>query len=266
MGYKAVFIDMDGTLLNSRNEISEQTVKSLQRLEDNGLKVHLATGRHYGIVEPYHKAIGLKTPVICLNGSYIYDPLTKKEIFAKTFTAEAAGLYKRISDNVRMCSNVLFHTREGLYCEKVDEHVEHWIQTSGVQPYFQGALDDLEQLDILKYGIMAEKRSLTKPWRTRSAGLDVIEWKDGFEVVPKGVSKWKGIRTLLSQYAISPSEVITIGDGPNDVEMIRESGLGIAMKNAVEEVLAVSDMTTTYDHNQEGVMDSLSQVLQEQTV
>jgi HAD superfamily hydrolase (TIGR01484 family) len=69
MNVRAIFIDMDGTLLKSSNYISRRNREAIYRLINQGVKVFLATGRHYEVTVPYHKEIGLRTPMICLNGA-----------------------------------------------------------------------------------------------------------------------------------------------------------------------------------------------------
>ncbi|MFD4820830.1 HAD family hydrolase [Peribacillus butanolivorans] len=78
---------------------------------------------------------------------------------------------------------------------------------------------------------------------------EVINWNDGFEMVAPNVSKWSAIKNLLHEFRISPSEVVAIGDGPNDIEMLRHVGTGVAMGNASEEVKAVADFVTGHHEN-----------------
>lgn len=70
MNVRAIFIDMDGTLLKALNYISRRNMEAIFKLINRGVKVFLATGRHYEVTAPYHKEIGLQTPVICLGCSY----------------------------------------------------------------------------------------------------------------------------------------------------------------------------------------------------
>ncbi|OIJ21684.1 hypothetical protein BKP45_02900 [Anaerobacillus alkalidiazotrophicus] len=73
MDIRAVFIDMDGTLLTKKNEISKRNTEAIYMLINQGVKVFLATGRPFDITVPYHKQRRLQTTMICLNGAAIYD-------------------------------------------------------------------------------------------------------------------------------------------------------------------------------------------------
>ena len=76
MNERAIFIDMDGTLLKALNYISRRNMEAIFKLINRGVKVFLATGRYYEVTAPYHKEIGLQTPIICLNGAAIHDAET----------------------------------------------------------------------------------------------------------------------------------------------------------------------------------------------
>ena len=79
--------------------------------------------------------------------------------------------------------------------------------------------------------------------------VEVIDWNDGFEMVAPNVSKWSAIKNLLTEFRISPNEVVAIGDGPNDIEMLRHVGIGVAMGNASETVKAAADFVTGHHEN-----------------
>jgi hydroxymethylpyrimidine pyrophosphatase-like HAD family hydrolase len=88
----------------------------------------------------------------------------------------------------------------------------------------------------------------------------VIDWNDGFELVAPDVSKWSAIKGLLDQFQISPSEVAAIGDGPNDIDMLRYVGMGVAMENASEKVKAASNFVTGH-HENDGVAEFIERFL-----
>lgn len=72
MKYKLVAIDLDGTLLNSHGDIWPEVVKQIKTLSNN-INFILTTGRHHSTVVFYHQQLALKTPIICCNGSYLYE-------------------------------------------------------------------------------------------------------------------------------------------------------------------------------------------------
>lgn len=73
MTYQAIAFDLDGTLLNPRATILESSKQAIKKAREKGIKVFFVTGRHNTAVRPYYAEIGLDTPVVCCNGTYLYD-------------------------------------------------------------------------------------------------------------------------------------------------------------------------------------------------
>lgn len=73
MSYQAIAFDLDGTLLSSQGTILESSKKAIKQAQEKGLKVYIVTGRHHTAVRPYYAELGLDTPVVCCNGTYLYD-------------------------------------------------------------------------------------------------------------------------------------------------------------------------------------------------
>ncbi|WP_373895732.1 HAD family hydrolase [Virgibacillus natechei] len=245
MNTRAVFIDMDGTLLTSSNEISQRNVEAINMLINQGIKVFLATGRQYEITVPYYKALGLQTPMICLNGASIHDGRTGESIQFTPIMLDEERFHQITGEN---SCNVLIHTTTGLFCKRMNTEIAEWTREGGVPPSFIGDLRNVEYQDVLKYSIRTGRPSkqLSKSFKEEAA---VIDWSDGFELMARGVSKWAAIKTLLRAYGINPSEVVTFGDGPNDIQMLLHSGTGVAMANADPIVKNAADFVTRHHEN-----------------
>ncbi|MFU2136458.1 HAD-IIB family hydrolase [Gallibacterium anatis] len=82
MNYQAVAFDLDGTLLNSQGQILAENKQAIAKLQQQGVKVLLVTGRHHTAVIPYYVELGLTTPIICCNGAYVYDVQNDKVLAA----------------------------------------------------------------------------------------------------------------------------------------------------------------------------------------
>ena len=247
MSVRAIFIDMDGTLLSTTNEISERNQEAINQLMNQGIKVFLATGRQYEITAPYHRSLGLNTPLICLNGAAIYDGRTGKALYTKPVNINEEQLFQITNE---LDYNVFVHTVNGLYCKQLCVEVQSWIKEGGILPSYVGELTHANYPTVLKYSIRSKTpcphvSSLFKPEAT------VIDWNDGFELVAPEVSKWSAIQTLLKAYRISPLDVVTIGDGPNDVQMLKGAGMGVAMENGTPEIKGVADFVTGH-HEEDG--------------
>ncbi|WP_404322032.1 HAD family hydrolase [Cytobacillus firmus] len=256
MNMRAVFIDMDGTLLKASNNISRRNMEAIYRLIDQGVMVFLATGRHYEVTAPYHKEIGLHTPMICLNGAAIHEAETGRATQIKTVRLNEERFHHLTAESP---CNVMIHTAAGLYCKETNEEIDYWTQVGQIPPQYIGDLRLATYQDVLKYSVRTGSPSpeLSALFKTEAG---VIDWNDGFELVAPDVSKWAAIKSLLNELEISPNEVTAIGDGPNDIEMLRHAGTGVAMGNAGDKVKAAADFVTGH-HENDGLAEYIERYL-----
>ncbi|MRG87769.1 HAD family hydrolase [Salinibacillus xinjiangensis] len=245
MNIRAIFIDMDGTLLDTSNHISTRNKVAIFRLINQGVKVFLATGRHYEVTAPYHKELGLRTPMICLNGAAIHDAVTGRIIQMNNVQLNEERFHHLTADH---SCNVIVHTASGIYCKETNAEIDYWTNVGQIPPKYIGDLRQANYQDVLKYSVRtgAPSPALSSLFQKEAK---VIDWNDGFELVAPHISKWSAIKTLLYPFRIRPSEVAAIGDGPNDIEMLRHVGMGVAMGNASDEVKAVADFVTGHHEN-----------------
>lgn len=256
MNVRAMFIDMDGTLLTSSNTISRRNMEAIHALINQGVKIFLATGRQYEITAPYHAALGLQTPMICLNGASIHNGLTGEIIQTKPVIIDKERFHQLTGDH---SCNVLVHTAAGLYCKRSNPEIEEWTREGQIPPAYIGDLRKTVYPEVLKYSIRTGTSS-TEFSKLFQKEAEVIDWDDGFELVAPGVSKWSAIKTLLNAYGISRNETVTIGDGPNDIQMLQHAGTGVAMANAALNVKQAADFVTSH-HERDGLAEFIERHL-----
>lgn len=256
MKISAMFIDMDGTLLTTSNNISRRNNEAIQKLIDSGVKVFLATGRQFEITVPYHDILGLETPMVCLNGASVHDGETGTAIETKPVLLDEKRFHEVTGDDP---CNVLIHTATGLYCKRTNAEIDEWTREGRVPPCYVGDLRLADYQKVLKYSVRTGSPSASFAELFKKEA-DVIDWNDGFEIVARGVSKWAAIKSIIRKYGISPKETVTIGDGPNDIEMLRHAGVGVAMANAAPTVKAAADFVTGH-HEADGLAEFIERYL-----
>jgi Cof subfamily protein (haloacid dehalogenase superfamily) len=271
MGYQLICIDMDGTLLNSRKQISEITKASLVKANQRGIRVVITTGRIYADAAFYAESIGLTAPIIASNGAYIRDKRSRQVIYQSLLQADLSQRILNICKRYHISPN--FHTLRREYYGSIYLAVR-WTawrlrnrnSGSAVQrkyvPSFRRWRNVLarERGRIVKCIIIHFNRGKLRKLRVELSGLAGLEvassgWNN-IEINSQGTSKGKAIEILARYYDIPREDIIAIGDGENDLSMIEYAGLGVAMGNAPKSVKQKADYITATNDN-----DGVAQVI-----
>ena len=251
MKYKAIVLDLDGTLTNSKKEITPHTREVLMKAQEMGVKVILASGRPtYGIA-PLADQLELDRfggYILAINGGRITDWATKEVVFDQILDEKLVPeLYKAAMDNH---FQILTYQGDAIVATDInDEYVLHeaFINKMPLVHY----PDFLNQLyfPINKCLIVGEPTRLAvldKQLAKQMEGrMSIYRSCDFFlECVPLGIDKAASLKRLFSQLGISLDEVIACGDGNNDLSMIQAAGMGVAMANSSPDVLAAANFIT----------------------
>ena len=272
MGYRLICIDMDGTLLNSRKQISEKTKGSLLKAYQQGVHVVLTTGRTYVDAAYYAGLVGLRSPVIAVNGAYIQDQKSQQLIYQSTLNEKLALRVLAICKEFRMKPN--FHTPDKEYYGSMSLAMR-WayrfrnrtkvnqspVKRKYVMSYRQWQkVIRKEQNTIAKCIIIDFNKKKLQRIRNELSHIAELEISssgtNNIEINRQGTSKGKAVEILAQHYHIQREEIIAIGDGENDLPMIEYAGLGVAMGNALDVVKEKADyITATND------LDGVAQVI-----
>ena len=263
MKYKLVCIDMDGTLLNSKGEVTKENKEALQRAQEKGVHIALTTGRIYQSAKGFNKQIGLNGPIISANGTYIGLPNQAQPFYYKGFTYDEVITFYQCAKKYPV--EIHFSTIKGILCDVRVKSTEDYHNTlNNMLPEkerfeiaYVGDFDNAFKVyegQILKAFCMAEAKEVLKQLKEELLKLDLYEvsssWDNNIEIMPKGIDKGYGVCKLAELLNISREEVVCIGDNENDLSMIQYAGLGIAMGNSTPEVLAqADDITLTNDES-----------------
>jgi len=267
---KLVAIDMDGTLLNSKKELLEETkqyFKDFHKKETETLLV-LCTGRPETGIRPYLKDLGYLEEnhyIISQNGANIYESRTGKRVMDAFL--DSAAIQKWIELGKKHGISVMGAGVDYYYC--FDQEPTEWMEFD--VKLVSGKLkriptEESLNTDFYKILLMGDEEQLNEfetfiPQEWRDEFYVVRSQKYLVEVLTKGVNKAFGLEKLAKELNIQPSEIAAIGDAANDIEMLEYAGLAIAMGNASEEVKAISDIVTDTNENN-GVIKAIDQLIQ----
>lgn len=268
MKYKLLVLDVDGTLLNDAKEISKRTLASLLKVQQMGIRVALASGRPtYGLM-PLAKTLELGNYggfIISYNGGQIINAQNGEILFERRINPE---MLPYLEKKARKNNFAIFtYHDDTILTDSFDnEHVHAEANLNNLkiiqEEEFSTAIDFAPCKCILVSNDEEALKDLEEHWKKRLDGtLDVFCSEPYFlEVVPCGIDKANTLGVLLSYLNIAREEVIAIGDGVCDVNMLQVAGLGIAMGHAQDSVKVCADYVTA-SNEEDGVAQSVEKLI-----
>lgn len=266
MSIKAVFSDIDGTLLDSNHHISIETKRTIQRIVNAGIPFILVSARMPKGIIPLQKELDIESPMICYSGALVLDAAdnngNRPVLYSKGLQNQEAGhMYDLIRCHYPGISFNLYHDD----CWIVNDPTNKWVKQeqaiTGVNPIQEKINSYIEKghtiHKILCMGDEKEIGHLEEHVKHNFQSIAIYKSKKTYlEIMDRSVSKSTAIQTLLKKQGILKQEIMALGDNFNDSDMLTFAGLGIAMGNAPIEVKKKAD-ETTLTNDQEGVRHSL---------
>lgn len=256
---QALFTDLDGSLLNNNNSIGEKDLKTLYLLQEKGIKVFLATGRHFSMARHYAKQLNNKFPAITCNGAIIYDfkeetPLKfstipeedvetlikfarKNDISFYTYTDKTMYLAQKQNDG----KQIKFFINKTMDI-KPDEYVfteENFVfPTENTVKFMlsdckKEMYDKFLETDIVKSGNI----------EIACSGYNYID------INIKGNSKGASIEYLSDKYNFSLENTLVMGDNFNDISMLSLGGYPVVPKSACDEIKEYASFVTSSNND-----------------
>ena len=256
---KLIVMDLDGTALNSRNEMSDNLQNILKfLLGNNKCRVILASGRSISSMKPIAENLGLNAPLITLNGGVIINPVSNKIHLEKNLPE---GIY---NDSIEILQKLkmdfVIYSSSRVYAEK-PSHI-----TDILKRYTDNTVEWLDNYQTVNMPIkilfIPESKKAVNLVRTHTRHLNIDIIDSGFsfvEIVPKGVNKGAALRKVSDMMNIERNEIIAFGDNENDIEMLQFAGTGVAMGNAPDHVKKEADLVTETNDN-DGIFNILNRI------
>lgn len=285
--YKFIAIDIDGTLLNSKGLLTKKTKETIRRVINNGVKVVLTSGRVTNSVKQIAEQLDVDRYMICDNGASIYDIkeekiisakyidkqtiiqildacienniyymiFTTKEIIVKDLKHMALAFYKQrhnCNDEASGVNQIKYAGRE--YIEKINDPFIRVVICDQDRPVYNSIVNKLKAYSGIE--LMAAPHVSNKI--IKEGDQEILLSYSYAELLPEGTNKWVAIKNLIETLNIKVHEVMAIGDNFNDIEMIRNAGLGVAMNNGSPVAKEVARVVAP-SNDQDGVAIVLEQ-------
>lgn len=259
-GIKLVACDLDGTLLNGDKRISPPTLEAIAGLKQKGVRFVIASARPPRSVRHLYEQMRLDTLQVNYNGSLIWDELGKKAVHHCPMAGDLA--LKIITFARSMDTRVL------VTCEILDRwHTDRLDNTyttatgelfrpDEIAPVEQFCCGEVTKLLLLGPGSVMQAIRPRVLERFGDRINMVCTEAELLQIMEKSVSKAAALRRLVEAYGLELEHVLAIGDGENDIEMLRECGTGVAVANAAPALKHVANWVAP-SANSLGVLDAL---------
>jgi Cof subfamily protein (haloacid dehalogenase superfamily) len=270
--YKLVCIDLDGTLLTSKHDLSDKTVSYLKELVQRGIHIAIATGRASFDAKFHANFIGDKIHYIASNGASFGRNDQEELIYELDLSDDAITLIKKVSKNFKLkpvyytkdemlilgIRNLMLHMAFVLFGAKhLKKHLKYFNSLKSITNYCDS--NDLDVQKAIIFSRDTEDLLDIKDMLGETLFDIAVTNKTCIEITPKGVNKAKGVKALCETLGIDKEQVIAFGDSQNDMKMLEFVGLGVAMGNACEEAKKVADEITD-SNDEDGIYNKLFQI------
>ena len=267
---KIVFIDIDGTLLNSKREVSKKTIEIIKKCKEKGIYIVITSGRSKLETLYYKKLIDASNYIISSNGAEVYDcnkdrviynrPIEKNIVMKLYDYAEKNNdVIKLIYDKNIAVNKIIYNDDINIKKDKseIKEIIKkHNIVQCVILNKNINNLYEFKEFFVNNFNNLKIENESKKLKNSNEAESDNYYC----DVVKKDVSKGNAVEILYKYLNIDISQTAAIGDSFNDISMFKKVGISVAMKNAVEEVKKEATIITETNNN-DGVAKFLEKLL-----
>lgn len=245
MPFDLLVCDLDGTLIDETAILDPEIVSAFAGAMDRGLVISLATGRMPPGVERYRDELGLTAPLIFYNGALVRDHVGGRDLL--TLTLPRGLLWEAYQAFANAPVHPLFYRDDRVYCLERSVPVRAYTEAQGLR------LSEVpERETFLRMGAFVKSLLIGPPAAlplvredlegvVAGAARLVMTRANYLEMIPSRASKGAALSVLAQHLGIPLERVIAVGDQENDLEMLVEAGMGIAMPQAPEPIRKAAD-------------------------
>ena len=266
MQIKLIASDMDDTLLNHDNKISERNANAIRSALAKNVIFMIATGRMFCSARPYALDLGLDVPLVTYNGALVKGAKSGEVFYEHKLNYDTALEVLAYCKEHKYYAQVyigddILVDKKGKWSDKYSEIIGVPITEIGEAVY------EINEAPY-KILVMTETEDFHPAWKAfaeKFAGKIVVtSSRDNFlELMEPGVNKWEAVKAVAESYNIKPEEIMCIGDSNNDLAMIKNAGVGVAVGNAKDSVKEHAKIVTA-SNNDDGVAMVVEAILTQQ--
>lgn len=255
--------DLDGTLLNQQQQVSEINKNAIKDFKLAGGQFTIATGRMEHAVKNFVRDLGIDIPMILYNGAKIVDPCSGEVLFEQKLHVPIE-LWTELAQIGECQAAVLIYMDCRVYTFTKNEIILAYEKKDGVHVEVEsGAYPST----VTKIVIISTPENLEE-YLDRIASMEiactfVYSEKTYLEILPDGVSKGETLKILKKHLPIETDYTVCIGDNLNDYSMIEEADLGIAVENAHPKVKEIADQVVVH-HEEHAIAEVIHALAQKE--
>jgi len=256
---KMLALDLDGTLTNSKKEISDKNVEYIHKAQEAGVSIILASGRPVIGIKSVADRLNLWKSggyILAYNGGQIIDCLKGKDLLKKTIPSEFNHDICEIINRYKVYP--LTYNDIGVICENsTDKYVKREAYNNGIDVIKVGSLEREVSEPVVKFMVVGKPEELNKAYNYLKilfeGKLNVFFSEPYFlEITPLGIEKASALENLSNMLGYTSINMMACGDGLNDIPMLQYAGISVAMENAYEETKKYADFIS-YSNENDGV-------------
>lgn len=267
---KAVFIDIDETLTNSQREVTEKTKLEIKKCVENGVKIILTSGRSRREAMDFQEQIGTSPYIVSSNGASAYDAENGVEIYNERIDPQMVlQLIKHSRENgyrIKLNYKDLLVMNEAAYPDEKDKEVSYEelemvaVEEQVVQCVITST--DFEKMKVFRDYIKNECVGIAVANESkRFKNPDLKPSRNYYcDVASSKVSKGNAVKAVCEYFEIKPEEIVTIGDGENDLSMFELTPNSVAMGNSLPEIKEKANYVTS-SNDEDGVAKVLGFII-----
>jgi Cof subfamily protein (haloacid dehalogenase superfamily) len=268
-----IVTDLDGTLLNDNSMISDFNKKVLEKAIQNGIQFIIATGRRYFSTNRFASEFSVPLDLICNNGQVLRTSMNGSRILSHYIPEQTTKSIIQLGKQFGFIP--IMHVDQ--YEEGIDMITEFHEEHSTLKKYVGGAVNrSLSIPNVLHHSLPVttvicflhndyqrlvdfEKkyREDISNYRLKSIITTIHKIGPCMELILDGVSKWSGVMEYMKMRNKTLDGIIAFGDEANDIELIQNASIGVAMKNGVDSVKQIAKKISDYTNDEDGVGKTL---------